>query len=201
MGNALLDHLPGGEARALHDRPRLVHPHERDLAALVSGADDASGCPVPRGGQRSRIAVGEDAPPVRDERGAAGAHGAVGGDVLVEDRLGLVEQPPTESVERERPTRERHAPHPLQRPEEVDRGGPCRAQPLDGFLEIHQDPFPVIRPTLARRQRDAEGGGHADGGRAAHDEGADGIGDLLPGGAGLLDLLDRQAGLIQEREA
>src|SRR6266508_4239808 len=98
------------------------------------------------------------------------------------------------------PIRERHPAHPLQRPEEVDRGGPRGAQPLDGLLEIGQEPFPVTCPALAHRQRDTEGGGDADGGSAAHDEGADGIGDLLPGGAGLLDFLDRQAGLIQQHE-
>ncbi len=46
--------LPGGQARALQERPRLVHEDVRDEPALEALADRAQRRPDPAGGERAR---------------------------------------------------------------------------------------------------------------------------------------------------
>ena len=68
----------------------------------------------------------------------------------------------------------RDAPHPLERPEEVDRGRPRGGQPLERDLEIAPAaPSDVGRAALPRGQHDAVGRRHADRRRAAHHQRAD----------------------------
>ncbi len=68
---------------------RLVHPHERHLALRVGGADHAERGAVAGGGQSAGVAVGEDARASGHQRGAVVAHGAVGADVFLTNRLRL----------------------------------------------------------------------------------------------------------------
>src|SRR6185503_8830137 len=95
-------------------------------------------------------------------------------------------------------SREHAALHAPERPEEVHRGGPRRGQALDRLLDVGLPGVEVPRAARARGKDHAERGGHADGGRAAHHQGADGVGHLLPGRADALDLLDGQTRLVHE---
>ncbi len=56
----------------------------------------------------------------------------------------------------------------------------------------------LVTSQLARAQGDAHGGSHADGRSAAHDHGANGVGDGFVVGAVDPDLLGRQLGLVNE---
>src|SRR3970282_3032349 len=59
-GDAVALELPGGEARALQQGASLRGVHALELALLPGGADDAQGGAVAAGGQRARVAVGEE---------------------------------------------------------------------------------------------------------------------------------------------
>ena len=52
--------LPGGQSRALEQRPRLVHPDRSTFPASARRADHAEGGAVAAGGERPGVAVGED---------------------------------------------------------------------------------------------------------------------------------------------
>src|SRR6185503_4156940 len=72
--------------------------------------------------------------------------------------------------------------------------------PSDGPLEIGGEAVPVAGGALPCGERHAEGGGDPDGGSAAHDQGLDGLRDLLPARAGLVDLLGGQPRLVEQHE-
>ena len=98
------------------------------------------------------------------------------------------------------PALEDGPPHPLQRPEEIDRGGPGGSEPFDRRFQIGQQTVEGGGAALARGQRDTEGGGDADGGRAPHDQRADGVGHVLPAPVLALHFLRGQAALVQHHQ-
>ena len=198
MRNALLHHLPGRETRALHHRPRLVDPHQRDLSPLVRGADHAERSAVARRGQGPRVAVREDARARRHERGAVGPHRAVRLDVLRTNRFRLGEQARADRVQRLPRERDGAPAHAIERPEEVDGRRARRGETFDGGLEIGQQPVERGRAALPRREDDAVRGRDPDRRRAAHDERADGIGHVFPARVVALDFAQRQHRLIEE---
>src|SRR5439155_151473 len=83
----------------------------------VGRAADAGRGTVARRGERAGVAVGQDARARRNQRGAVVAHRAIGGDVLVEDRLRFLEQPRARLVQRPLASGLQRAPHALQCPE------------------------------------------------------------------------------------
>ena len=201
VGDALAVALPRGEPRSLHDRPGLVHPHQRDLALRVGRADDAERGAVTRGGERARVAVREDARARGHQRRAVGAERAVSRHVLLEDRLGLVEQPRAHRGDGLAANAVGHPPHPFEGPEEIDGGRPRGGQALRRGLEIGEQIVDGLGTALARGQRDPEGGGHTDGRRPADDERADRLGHVFPPPVLPRLFLARQAGLIEEQQA
>ena len=62
--------LPRGQARALQQRTRLVHPDLSEPAALPGGAQHAAGGAVAAGGERAGVAVRERAVAGREQLGA-----------------------------------------------------------------------------------------------------------------------------------
>ena len=201
MRDALAHAFPRREPRALHHRPCFVHPEEGNLALRVRGADDAERGTVTGRRQRARVAVRENPRVRRHECRAVVAERAIGGEVFGEDRLRLGDQagarlghgPPRQTG--------RDRAHALERPEEIHRGRPRGGQPLDRGLEIGQQRLAARRCALARGQRDAERGGDADRGRAADDERADGLGDVVPARVLALDFTSRQERLVEEHQS
>ena len=119
---------------------------------------------------------------------------AVGGEVLVEDGLGLGEQPRAHAGER-LPPRASSAVRRIRSSAQkrLTAVGRVGARPLTRDVEIGQQRVERRRPALARGQHDAEGRRHADGGRAPHDQRADRVGHVLPAPVLALQLLDRAA--------
>ena len=81
-----LHHLPGGEPRALQERPRLVGDHGDALACIAGRAHDAQRRAVTGRRERAGVAVGHDARPVAHQRGAVAADGMVHLEILAMDR-------------------------------------------------------------------------------------------------------------------
>lgn len=86
------------------------------------------------------------------------------------------------------PQAEALALHTLQGPEEIDRGGATGGQTGFGLAQI---------PAGQRGQGVGVGGGNADGGRAPHYHGADGLGHRAPVMVSQPHLCDGQLSLIQ----
>ena len=128
------------------------------------------------------------------------AHGAIGGDVLIEDSLRLIQEARAQAVERLTLRGERGAAHPIERPEEVHRGGARGGQTLDGGFEVAQHIIERRGAACSSRQHDTEGRRHADGRSTADHEGTNGIGDLFPASALPLLLFRGQAALVEEDE-
>src|SRR5438046_2172024 len=166
----------------------------------VSRPDHAERRAEAGGRKGAGVAVGEDARVRRNERGAVGTQGPVRRDVRVATRRGLGEEPGLHPIERHADGREGHAPHPLERPEEVDGGRPRRRQAFDRRLEVSEKGVERRRPALARGERHAEGGRDADRRRASHDERPDRVGDVLPPPVRAVELLGGQAPLVHEHQ-
>ena len=190
--------LPRRQPRALHHRPGLVHPHQRDLALRVRRANDPERGAVAGGRQRARIAVGQDPRPGRHQRCAVIAHRPVGGDVFVEDRLSFGEEARADRVDRHRPTCQQCGAHPVERPEQVHGRRPRRRQSLDRRLDVGEQAVERRRPALTGSQSHAEGRRDTDGWRTSHDEGAKGLGDVLPARELTRQLLARQSSLVEQ---
>ena len=198
--NAVAHALPGGQPRPLHDRARLVHPEQRDLALRVGGAHDAERGAIAGRRQRAGIAMRENARVRRHQVSTVVAERLVGGEVFGEDRLRLRGQTgarlghgtPAQAIG--------DAAHALERPEEVDGGRPRGGEPLDRGLEVGEQRLAGRGRALARGERHAEGGGDADGGRAANHERANRLGHVLPARVFALQLAAGQQRLVEEDE-
>ncbi|CRO85556.1 hypothetical protein PAERUG_E9_London_17_VIM_2_04_13_06381 [Pseudomonas aeruginosa] len=170
-----------------------------DQAFQVGGADHPQRGAEAAGGQGAGIAVGEDvlraALLLADQLHAQLGHGQVGLAVAVMDgdRLGL--------QHRQRPIPLLHTlqalAHAVQRPEQVDRGGPRVGQQAEVFLQRRA---PIAAPGQARAgaEDDAVGRADADGRRTAHDHVANGLGHLGRRPVVEPDLLLGQQALIQQ---
>jgi hypothetical protein len=110
---------------------------------------------------------------MRDQLRAEVPHAVAGSQVLFEDGLGLGQEPFTHGRPAARLVRGEAPPHALDGPEEVDRGRARDAHLRADRLEVAAQRL-AFRGRQAYPQRDAEGGGHSDGGRAAHGHVADG---------------------------
>jgi hypothetical protein len=81
--NSVRHQFPGCEASALEEGTRFVCEDMNLFAPLNCSANDAQSRSVAAGGQRSGVAVGEDAAFLGHQVGAVRSHGFAGGDVLV----------------------------------------------------------------------------------------------------------------------
>jgi len=193
----VLGQLPGGETRALQVRAGLVREHAQHVPVAGGGADHPQRGPVAGGGQRARVAVGEDARRMRDQLRPQVPHAVAGGQVLFEDRVGLGQEPFTHGRSASRLVGGEAPPHALDGPEEVDRGRTRDAHLLADGLEVAPQRL-AFRGRAPHSQRDAEGRGHSDGGRAAHGHVADGRRHLGRMAATQVRLFLRQPPLVDQ---
>ena len=100
-GDAVLLQFPNGEARALQERAGFVGENVHGLAGFDGGADHAESGAVPGGSQRAGVAMGEHGAPVRHQRRAVAADGAVDGDILRAHQNRLLDEPPPHGIERQ----------------------------------------------------------------------------------------------------
>ena len=173
--DAVRAQLPRGQRGALVARPRLVDPDVNRNARVVRRVDARQRRPPVDRRQPARVAVGEHldrlpgggAPRAggADQRQRVRADRAVDGDVLVGDRVGGGARGVGARVGRQRRQARRHR---VQRPAQVDGGGPRRqqrrargGQRAVGRIRPHRQPDPVRRrraderraPHLHRRDR------------------------------------------------
>ena len=178
MGDAVVLQLPGGERGALVARPRLVDPDMDRQAALEGEIDRRRGGAPIHGREPAGIAMGQDldrlalAPCRRglDQRQPGLADGPVDRHILLGDRRRLAIG---QRRALGRPAVAQGVLHAVQRPAQIDRGGPCRGQQLMGRLHRR------VARIGAGRQRHAIGGGRPDQRRAAHLHVADGAGGVV----------------------
>ena len=192
-GDVVPDQLIGGEPGALKQRSGLIGVDYGHLVLLVGGADDPQGGAIAACGKGPGIAMGEDSGALRDKLCAESAYGPIHLHILPVDGgslplqcVGVVSCPADQR------------PHPVQCPEQIDRGGATGSQLVFGQLHLGEKVGAAV--VLPRGQDHGIGGGDADGGRAAHHHGTDGLGHR--GGLGVGDPLLRkgQLGLVQQRE-
>ena len=128
--------LPGGQPRALEQRPRLVDPDVREQAVLPRGAQRADRGAVAAGREPARVAVRQRARPRAEERSRVRRHPAAALDLFL--------------VQRARPLGARVAAHLLERPDEVHGRRPRLRQHAVGR---DRDPPRAPRPARSRTPR------------------------------------------------
>ena len=171
--------LPGGEPRALEQRPRLVDEHVLEQAALPGGAERADGRAVAAGREPAGVAVGERARAGREQLGGVRGHAPAALDLLAVERACARSGVGSVRICASAQTRLTA----VGRDAASTRSASARSSPRE------------------RREREPVRRRDADRGRAAHRERADRL-DQLGGGAALeLDLLVRQAPLVEQDDA
>ena len=169
---------------------------------LVRRADHAERGAVARGGERARVAVGEQARARGHERGAVGAHRPVGREILGQDGLGLDEQP-RRAARRPRARRSAAAVRRIRSraQKRLTAVGRVAASPLIASSRSASS----AEWSVARLARAASTMPNAAAtpiaGAPRTTRLADGLRDLGPAPAGALDLLGGQAGLVDQDQA
>lgn len=173
--------LPRRQPRALQVRPRLVGEHQTELAQRRGCTDDTERGADAAGRERARVAVGQHASAIGQQRRAELAHRDACGDIVAVQLPRGVER----LLERRRAGDRDHA---LDGPAQVDRGR-SRGRKL-GRRRV--DVSVPLREHDAVRSRDA------DRGRAADDHVADRSRDVERAGRDDVDLFVREAALVEE---
>ena len=189
MGYPAPPELPGRQAGALQQRPRLVHVDVDALALPVGESDHAEGGAHASRGERPGVAVREDAHAVLDAGGAQLGDVPVPGDVLVVERAGDGEE------RARRGFGARGLVQPAERPGEVDRGGPRGGEESPRLVDALERSGPP-----SGREDHAVGGREPDGRCAPDRHVADGLRDLPRRPAVEPALLAREEPLVQEPE-
>ncbi len=194
-------------SRAPCSQGRVSSTQHGDVRVARRGRpDDAERGAVARRRQGAGVAVREDAVAGREQRGAVLADAQAAVDVVVVDGLRAREQHAGDGRRRGAGRGERRlpgSPHLVQRPAQIDGGGPRGQQAARGLLERGPERGRVVRARggrLGGRERDAAGRRDADGRRAADRHVADAVRDLTPGAAGDVALLLRQRELVDEHD-
>ncbi len=183
--DAVAHQLPHGQPRALLPRPGFAGIDMVDPAHRHASADHAQGRAETGGRQRTGIAVGQYAGVCANQRSAQLAHLAIGGQILVLDRLRFTHQRRGIGTGRDALF------HPVQRPHQIHR---CRARGTQRGQHL------VEWFALFRCQRHTPRGGDADRRRAAHGEILDRLGDLAAVGTVDPAFLTRQQPLIEQSQ-
>ena len=199
--NVVLHQLPCREARALQEGAGFVGEDLNALAALDGGADDTERGAVAGRGQGSGVAVREHAAGVGHQRCAIGPHGAIGGNVFGVDGPRLVDECLLDDGNRAAADLLKAALHAANGPEEIHGGRTSFAHDPADLAQTVAEIGDAGDVQVTRAQGDAHGSGHADRRRAAHDHGADRVGDGFIGWAVHPGLFDRELGLIDEQNA
>ena len=167
--------LPGGQPRALKQRPGLVHPHVREQLPLPGRAQGADGAAVAPGREPARVAVRQRPRRRGEQLGRVSRHRTAALDLLL--------------VQPARMVRRRVVAHLRERPREVHRRRSRRSQQRGRGIDV---------VTTCRREREPVRRSHADRRRAANRELANRDDELVDRRALELDLLVRQATLVEE---
>ena len=197
--NPLACQLPGGEARALQERPRLGGDDTLQLARIRGRSNDTECSPVAPGGQSTRIAVREEARAGLDQGRPVLPDGEAALDVLVSDALRQLPRggsDPIRGLSGTQPGGHVQA-HAIECPLQIDRRGTRSSQTRAGPLESLAERLVGISAQLDRH---AHRCGHTDGGCAAHDHILDRTRDLLGGLQIEVDLVRWQCSLIEEHD-
>ena len=170
--------LPGGQPRALEERPRLVHPDVLDEPGLVRGPDRTERRAVPPGRETAGVAVRQHARTRGKELHGMLPHPPAALDLVGVDPLGTLAC--------------RLVAHRLERPAQVDRGRTRGRKHMERGVEVIA---PLGRERHAVRRR------HADRGSAAYRESPDRLGDLGRRPAAEVDLLPGQPPLVEDDDS
>ncbi len=163
--------FPGGQAGTLQKWAGFVGQHANGFTAFYRRPDHSQRGAVATGGQSAGIAVGQHPCAVGDQLRPMAPHGAVDGDVIIGDGLGLVQQGGFDlgqGVPRQFAGFGFHA---VKRPEQVNRCGAGCGEGGADLLQFGIEGFEGIGIDIARTEGRTEGRGHADGGRSAYDHG------------------------------
>jgi hypothetical protein len=120
----------------LQARAGLIDEDVNPLALLVGHTDHAQSGSIIHGGQRTRIAMVQDALAGPDQGSAVSGHTLVDLDVFVGQRLGIGQDRISDVVHVGQILISGHAQHTIDRPEKIDSRGTCLAQHIGGHLQI-----------------------------------------------------------------
>ena len=191
--------LPGRQARALEQRPRLVDEDVDALSLLVRRANDGQRRAVAGGGEGAGVAVGEDGRAGGDEVGAKAAYGPARFDLLLMDalRLRAAQPPPSPRVLSTRGPPPSRGPAPT--PGSPPSAGSSGAAPPPLRISANR-PAASVDELRCGCQSQAVGRGHAERRRAANAQ----LADRLRQRRAVVDLdvrlVGRQARLIEEAD-
>ena len=199
--NSVVLKLPDGEPRALQEGAGFVGEDVDVFARGHGGPHHSERGAVARGGQRSGVAMGQDAAFCGQQRSAVGSHGAVGGNVLVVDGNRLVNQSLLDERDGAGAYLFKTALHAADGPEEIHGRRAGLAHQSADLSQSVAELRDASGRQVARAEGNAHGGGHSNGRSATHNHGADGIGHFLIRAAGDPELLGGELGLVNEKYA
>ena len=189
--------VTGGEAGALQEGPGLVSDDADVLSVFEGGAHDAEGRAVARRSQGAGVAVGENDIVIVHAGKTVAAYGHARRDVIAPHGFGFTDEELHEVFGGEGRVPFPEGGHVVHGPGEVDGSG--AGSPEIG--EVLPEVFPPVRTCgLAQSDGAAEGGGDADGRRAADDHDLKGGDNVGSGAAEEAFLAGRQLSLIEEVE-
>ncbi len=195
--NAPLFQLPRGQPRALQQRAGFAGIDVQGLARFGRREEDGQCRAVVGGGQSTGVAVGQNALPVAEQRGAVAADRAAHLPVFFVDGPGLSQEPCGNLVSRLAAKPRGRSLHPVQRPEQVDRRRAAGCKIVGDLFE----PLPqgaCVAHNVLDPEADTIGGGDADGRRTSDAQRLDGFPDGLNIAAVDFDQLGRQPRLVDQ---
>ena len=131
-----------------------------------------------RGGERSGVAVRENAVPVVQKSKAQFADGAADGNVLVADALRLRKKNLADGRDALTGVRLRRLPHPVERPEEIHRRRAGGGKIFLRFTQAREKDVLILRFDLRGGQRERIARAHTNGRCAAHAKQIDRLPDI-----------------------
>ena len=167
-------------------------------APLHTEVDGGEGCAIFSGGQLARVAVGEDAVAILDQRQAILANRTAHADILFTDSHCLIVQQALDIAYRKQPVVRSDPLHAVQRPEQVDRRGPGGGQVILGLLELLIESVIIFGLDALGGQVNADGCCYADSRGTAYFEQIDSIPYVLLVGEGQDMHLAGQPGLVND---
>ena len=197
-GNMIFHQLPRCQTRALQERPSLVSKHLKLLPRINGSANYAQRRAVTTRRQCAGVAMGQDAAAGGKQYSAVLAHRFIGSDVFQQHTLGFLDHGLLDPGDRLGAEVFELGPHPPDGPEKVDGGGPRRGQHVRDARQVALQSFNILGLRVTNSESDTHRCRHADGRSAAHDHGADGIGNFFIGFTGDISLFRRQLRLVDE---
>ena len=196
--DVVLLQLPRRQPRPLEKRPRLAAEDVDPLVGFDRGADHAERRAVAGGGERARVAVGEDGRPVFYQPRTVRAERPIRRDVLLVDGARLALEHEAQRLDVAGLVLRVDASHALDRPEEIDGRRARRGERPADTVELAPQ---LLASERAHAERDAHRGGDADRGRAADHHLLDGARHLTIRRVHAVDLARGQQTLVDHHDA